>query len=82
MTIVRKPTDAELLAWASIQRRLYAEGKLSSAKIKKLEALPGWSWIDPDTIPADPEKAYEKDFKGWPDLLGIPDLPVEEDSKV
>lgn len=37
-------TDAELIAWANEQRRLYAEGELPKWQIDTLERIEGWSW--------------------------------------
>ena len=42
-----KPTEA-LVAWMSILRRMYAEGRLSADKIQELESLPGWKWTQDD----------------------------------
>ncbi len=40
-----KPQEAvELGKWALRQKQLYAIGRLSAYRIKKLEALKGWSW--------------------------------------
>lgn len=39
-----KPTKAELIAWGSTQRRMYAKGRLSADKVQKLESIPGWTW--------------------------------------
>jgi hypothetical protein len=40
----RKMTDEQCVAWIAEHQRLYAEGKLAAWKIKRLEAIPGWTW--------------------------------------
>ncbi len=41
-----KKTRAEMEAKAAEWRQKYAEGTLSSRLIAKLEAIPGWDWIE------------------------------------
>jgi hypothetical protein len=31
--------------WANEQRRLYSLGLLATYKVKKLESVPGWTWV-------------------------------------
>jgi hypothetical protein len=40
----RKMTDEQCVAWIAENQKLYAEGKLAAWKIKRLEAIPGWTW--------------------------------------
>ena len=39
-----KRSDANLIAWMNIQRRKYAEGRLSADTVPKLKFIPGWTW--------------------------------------
>lgn len=43
------PRHFNLGSWTLTRRRDHQEGRLSSARIAELEALPGWSWSVPDT---------------------------------
>jgi hypothetical protein len=45
-----KPTKAELIAWISTQRRMYAEGHLSADKVQELESIPGWTWAQTTSL--------------------------------
>ena len=38
------PTKQELKNWRNMQRSRYHLGLLTPDEIKKLEALPGWTW--------------------------------------
>jgi hypothetical protein len=41
--------------WVAVQRTTYAKGKLSEARVRRLEALEGWTWRPRDSR----EQEYE-----------------------
>jgi hypothetical protein len=40
-------TDKQCESWIVEARTLYAEGKLPSWKIARIERIPGWTWANP-----------------------------------
>jgi hypothetical protein len=42
--ITGDPKHQDVEAFIAHQRKRYAEGTLPAWKVKRLEAIPGWSW--------------------------------------
>jgi hypothetical protein len=41
---IARMTDKEVEKWIKAQQKLYAAGELPQWKIKRLEAIEGWTW--------------------------------------
>lgn len=42
---VEKMTEKELLSWIQAARGDYVEGLIPKWMIKRIEQMPGWSWV-------------------------------------
>jgi Helicase associated domain len=62
--------------WVEVQRRSFAEGRLSSERVERLSALPGWVW---NTYEADWEQGFNllSDFVAREGHARVPHQQVE-----